>query len=227
MSSLTFGQLEDEWTSQGGPAAWAPLAAGIALAESSGDPTAANTSDPYGGSYGLWQINGSHDPSGYADPTWVAQMEQPANNAAEAVALSGGGTDWQPWQQDRLWDQWVSAGRPAQPSADTVQGWLSAAGVTTGGSTATTGTAPGGSSSSGALGAAAINPNAFDLLGIPQALAGSAAKSAAGAVWSEVGPFLVKAILVIAGLAIMVLGVYQLAGSPKAPNVPIPPVVPV
>jgi hypothetical protein len=126
---VDFTDLVTLWTDAGGSAAWAPLFAGIALAESGGDPTAANTSDPYGGSFGLWQINGSHGPGGEASASWISQMEIPLANAQEAVALSSGGTNAQPWTDDRLWLQWQAAGAPAAPSAATVQGWITAAGV--------------------------------------------------------------------------------------------------
>lgn len=72
-------------------------ATAIALAESSGNPQAVNASDPNGGSYGLWQINGVHAPGGTATPAWERQMFNPANNAAEAFAVSSQGTNFQPW----------------------------------------------------------------------------------------------------------------------------------
>lgn len=49
---------------------------------------------------------------------------------------------------------------------------------------------------------AGLNANPFDLFGIPQTIAGDAASS----LWSEVGPFLVKAMLVVTGLGVIVLG---------------------
>jgi lysozyme-like protein len=51
-------QIHLEWTSAGGSPHDADIATAIALAESHGRITAWNTSDPYGGSVGLWQING-------------------------------------------------------------------------------------------------------------------------------------------------------------------------
>ena len=54
-----------------------------------------------------------------------------------------------------------------------------------------------------------LNANPFDLFGIPQA--------GASALWSVVGPFLVKSMLVIGGLGLVVLGLYKAAGGdPKA-----------
>jgi hypothetical protein len=58
---------------------------------------------------------------------------------------------------------------------------------------------------------ASLNANPLDLFGIPQTVG----SSAASAVWSEVGPFAVKAILVVAGLGIIVLAAYK-AASPIA-----------
>lgn len=60
-----------------------------ALGESGGNPAAVNSADPNGGSYGLWQINGSHAPGGYT-PSWAAQILSPSANAAEAYSLAGG-----------------------------------------------------------------------------------------------------------------------------------------
>jgi hypothetical protein len=59
------------------------------------------------------------------------------------------------------------------------------------------------SSSTTAATTAGLNLNPLDLFGIPQA--------GANALWSDVGPFLVKAILVITGLAVIVLGVSRVA----------------
>lgn len=72
--------------------------------------------------------------------------------------------------------------------------------------------AAGGSGSGGGTGTLAsdaqlakLNANPFDLFGIPQTVGGSVA----GAVWSEVGPFLAKAFLVIGGIGLVVLGLYK------------------
>jgi len=48
-----------------------------------------------------------------------------------------------------------------------------------------------------------------DVVGGASSAAESAASSAAGAVWGEVEPFLAKAMLVIAGLALMGLGLFK------------------
>jgi len=54
-----------------------------------------------------------------------------------------------------------------------------------------------------------FNANPFDLFGIPQTIGGAAASS----VWSDVGPFIVKAMLVTAGLGVMVLGLSKMTGA--------------
>jgi len=79
--AYSYGQLETLWTQAGGPKALAPLMAAIALAESSGNPDALNTTDNGGTqtSVGLWQVsNGTHN--------YPASWTTPAGNAAEAVA---------------------------------------------------------------------------------------------------------------------------------------------
>jgi hypothetical protein len=87
------------------------------------------------------------------------------------------------------------------------------------------GSGPAGSSSAAASSAAGtatpaanatltnFNANPFDLFGIPQTIVGGAANSAAGAVWSLVGPFIVKAMLVTAGLAVVIVGLKVTAGE--------------
>lgn len=140
MSVLNFGQIETLWVQNGGDPKWAPLAAGIAMAESGGDTGALNN-NPSTGDYsvGLWQINyfanllGPRSAS-YGSPSEL--LKDPNRQAAAAVNLSGNGANWQPWQTDRAWNAWVAAGRPPGPSAQTVQGWLAGAGVPTGGAAA-------------------------------------------------------------------------------------------
>lgn len=84
-----------------------PHATAVALTqpESSRDPKATNLSDPNGGSFGLLQINGVHDPAAtgtYPDkvPTqeWIARMYDPLENmrAAFQIWLSNGKT-FKPW----------------------------------------------------------------------------------------------------------------------------------
>jgi hypothetical protein len=73
--TYTYSQLEQLWVQAGGSSALAPLMAAIAMAESSGNPTAYNPS----GATGLWQILGAVNPSDQANLT------NPQVNAHEAV----------------------------------------------------------------------------------------------------------------------------------------------
>ena len=125
---LAFQNIEQLWIDNGGPAGWAPLMAGIAIAESGGDPSALND-NPATGDYsvGLWQINyfGSLLPgrtASYGSP--AALQADPNAQAKAAIDLFGGGPGITNWTNDATWKQWVNAGRPNQPSASTVQGWL-------------------------------------------------------------------------------------------------------
>jgi hypothetical protein len=83
MANYTYTQLEQLWLNAGGSPALAPLAAGIAMVESSGNPQAYNPS----GASGLWQIeipiNQGHVPGG------AANVFNAQDNAAAAVSLSG------------------------------------------------------------------------------------------------------------------------------------------
>lgn len=207
MSDL-FQAIETDWEGAGGSASSAPMAAGIALAESSGNAAAANPSDPAGGSYGLWQINGVHAPGATATPQWIAQIENPGSNAAEAVALSGDGNNWDPWKDDRLWDQWVAAGSPPDPSASAVESWLSAAGAPTGSNPATTATLT------------SLDWNPLNGFGIPSTIAGGIASAAAAPVKdvaTSVEHFAAKALLVLVGLAIAGYGVISLVSPGHKP----------
>lgn len=79
---LSYAELEALWIKAGGSKAMAPLMAAIALAESSGYPTAYNPTDNSGKqtSWGLWQIsNGTHSAPG-------PNPFNPLSNARMAVA---------------------------------------------------------------------------------------------------------------------------------------------
>lgn len=93
MTTYSYAQLEQLWINAGGSRAVAPVAAAIALAESSGDSGALNPTDNNGTqtSVGLWQVsNGTH--------SYPSAWTTPAGNAAEAVAkYQGAGNAWTPW----------------------------------------------------------------------------------------------------------------------------------
>ena len=128
---LTFAQIEALWIQVGGAPAYAATMAGIAEFESGGgwveavagsSPGAAakTSTDGYGGSYGLWQINGSH--AGITDSTppsqggatppaaWVANMENPLYNAQWAVYLLGNGSGMSAWTNDPVGNAALAAG---------------------------------------------------------------------------------------------------------------------
>jgi hypothetical protein len=83
MANYTFAQLEQLWISAGGSTALAPLMAGVAIVESSGNPDAYNAS----GASGLWQIEIPLHSN--LVPGGAANVFNPADNAKAAVALSG------------------------------------------------------------------------------------------------------------------------------------------
>lgn len=65
--------------------------------ESGFNPRAANWNDSHGGSFGLFQINGIHDPAPgkYATRAWISKMMNPVENIKVAVRLARGGLG--PW----------------------------------------------------------------------------------------------------------------------------------
>lgn len=78
----------------------AQTAAAIALAESSGNPSAHNPVPP-DDSYGLWQINmlGPLGPSRRSQYGLTSNRDllDPSVNARAMVAVSGGCSNWRPW----------------------------------------------------------------------------------------------------------------------------------
>jgi Transglycosylase SLT domain len=66
--------------------------------ESGFNERAANWGDSHGGSFGLAQINGVHDPSpgNYATKAWIQTMFDPRANLRQAHRLMGKG-DLGPW----------------------------------------------------------------------------------------------------------------------------------
>jgi hypothetical protein len=87
-TKYTYAQLQGLWINAGGPAAAAPVAAAIALAESGGCTAALNLTDNNGTqtSVGLWQVsNGTHQ--------YPASWATAAGNATEAVAKYKGASN--------------------------------------------------------------------------------------------------------------------------------------
>lgn len=106
MADFTYAELAGLWIEAKGDPQQAGVAAAVAEAESGGDPTKINNTaypnlpgynpvkpgDLPEYSVGLWQINIVSHP-GYTQ----AQMEDPVQNAAAAVAISRNGTDFGFW----------------------------------------------------------------------------------------------------------------------------------
>jgi hypothetical protein len=92
--TLTYAQLEGLWIQNGGSKATAPIAAAIALAESSGRSWITSSNPDGGTNVGPWQLDTKGKGAGYS----VAQLQDPNTNAAVAVQASGNGTDWSAWE---------------------------------------------------------------------------------------------------------------------------------
>ena len=125
--TLSFSQIMQLWTNNGGNSAWAPLMAAVAIAESGGITNNLNNNASTGDfSVGLWQINyfGALGPSraaSYGQPAALAS--DPNAQAKAAVSLFGDGSGWTNWQGDAAIKAWQHAGSPKTPSATTVLGW--------------------------------------------------------------------------------------------------------
>ncbi|SRR6266481_3986664 len=94
MATLTYAQLEGLWIANGGSKAVAPLAAAIAMAESTGRTNVTSANPDGGVNVGLWQLDTKGKGAGHT----VADLQNPATNAALAVQGSKDGTDWSAWQ---------------------------------------------------------------------------------------------------------------------------------
>lgn len=130
---LTFSQIEDLWTANGGAPGWAPFAAAIAIAESSGNTQAYNGTGR-DNSVGLWQINyfgalAQSRTQAYGSPS--ALLADPNLQAQAAIKLSGNGADWTPWETDAAYAAWRAAGSPSQPSSYQAQRYVAGAGAST------------------------------------------------------------------------------------------------
>jgi hypothetical protein len=209
-SSLSFSDLEKLWVAQGGSPQWSPTMAGIALAESGGEPTNQyrdNPSPPYGqpgstqntqNATGLWQIM----PSNYPDQS-IPQLEQPDTNAADAVALAGGKgqtnvgavtSNWDP-SQDPVTAAVAAQGGPL--TAAQVQAVLASSGRSTGGSSSSGGTTI---SLESPFGSGELLPGgAWD----PLNWGTMAAAAASNALWNALLPY----IIILLGLVFVVVGI--------------------
>ena len=130
---MNFQEIEGVWIKNGGTPGWAPLMAGIALAESAGR-NIKQKGKPYTKTgWGLWQITPGNSVPHVGEN---AQLLTPTRNAKAAIAKfkSQGITAW---LTDRVYNQWIAAGHPLRPGPKTVRKYLARAGVGLG--TATTG----------------------------------------------------------------------------------------
>ena len=117
--AYSLAGLENLWVAAGGPASAAPQAAAVASAESSGNPVNPNYTDPNGGSFGLWQINGVHASSLVAAglPNWATD---PLQNAEAAVMVwkGAGNTFWTPTASGKsATGPWAAEGIPGSAGA--------------------------------------------------------------------------------------------------------------
>lgn len=104
------GQLEHLWVLAGGKRSAAPVAAAVALAESSGDPNNSNYNTNGTTDRGLWQINSVHG---------ALSTFQPLANARAAVKISNNGTNWSPWTTytEGTYTKYLGASQLGSPSA--------------------------------------------------------------------------------------------------------------
>jgi len=133
---LDIAQLQALALSVGFPAASVPTAAAVAMAESGGNPQAVGDLNiTPGGSEGLWQINLKAHPSYDA-----ARLFDPAYNAQAALAISSGGTNWNPWStfKSGAYQKYLGPFAPgALPASPAKTSALLVAGLLVGGAAAT------------------------------------------------------------------------------------------
>lgn len=221
-TDLSFVGLEQLWEEAGGNPTWAPTAAAVALAESGGNPDAQNLSDPAGGSFGPWQINGVHAPGGEASAAWIASIENPLTNAEEAVTVSGNGTNWRPWEEDPVAKAVIAGGN--QPLSVAQAEAMEGTGGTATPATLTSATTPAQATLTG------YDWNPLNLFGIPGTVIGGVATQSAkdfgtvfgtifGAFWDDAKTYILTGAFIAGGIALVVVGLKDSAepeggGSP-------------
>src|SRR5260370_22914341 len=82
MTRYSFAQLEGLWIQAGGDKLTAPMAAGIAMAESGGDSTAHSPTNDWG----VWQINNGG-----------SAVLDPVANAKRGISMFNNVHDLRPW----------------------------------------------------------------------------------------------------------------------------------
>lgn len=113
MANLTFAQVEQMWIANGGPPAWAPTMAAIAIGgESGGDVNAENPS----GATGLYQILSTAQSAAFNKQHPAASMKDPNANTKAAIALLGNGSGISNWSADPIGASIVASGsKPLTP----------------------------------------------------------------------------------------------------------------
>ena len=158
---LSYQQIENLWTNNGGDPRWAPLMAAIAEAESSGHPGVLNDTPTTGDySVGLWQINfyggnagratqgvyGGGPGMGY-QAVAAKLANDPNQQAKAAVSLFANGAGAGNWAGDAAWKSWHANGAPAYPTQAQIASWGAA--TSSGAGTPYTGGAGAGGATSG------------------------------------------------------------------------------
>ncbi len=108
------------------------MACAIVLRESEGDPGAENTNDNGSIDRGLWQLNSVHLGSTIAGAPLTRADCHDVNRSTEfALALSKGGTSWQPWQPSSSvasGQRWADKQRIARENVAAVDKFLASGG---------------------------------------------------------------------------------------------------
>lgn len=97
MSILTTAQVRQYLQNSGFTGNGLSTGVIIVQRESGNDTLAVNKNDPYGGSYGMWQINGSHIIELFGHSITLAQAFDPQASSDYAYQLSQHGSDFHDW----------------------------------------------------------------------------------------------------------------------------------
>lgn len=208
----SYAQLEYLWIANGGPAAAAPIAAAVAMAESGGGAGSTNPTDNGGRqtSWGLWQLsNGTHNQP-------VANVLDPNVNAQGAIAKyrAAGGTfarDWGTYLSGAYKQFLQSNVAPSSAGVPASTGASAASAAAQAGAQAAADAATGVQSVT--LTAETSDPTSTCLLGIPSgvpAVGGSClfTKTEARA--------LIGGMILLAGVLVLIAGTIVLASSESA-----------
>ena len=90
---VTPAEMVSFWTELGGDPAQAQYAAGVMMAESSGDPNSTSSNPDGGINVGLFQL----DTKGFGAGHTVAELKDPTLNTRITIMATRNGTDWADW----------------------------------------------------------------------------------------------------------------------------------